>query len=125
MSYGGWVTTLSLPAVRMPGEQLQSGLARAAAGLAELRLAFLTLVSVLLARTLPAGTVARHAAVPVRRPVVRVVPAAAGLAGGDLLGGLGGPPPGGGLRLPSLRSLVLPAVLLAEFLTGVAIGYFT
>ena len=66
---------------------------------------------------------------PADRPVVRPVAAGAPRVDrAELLTG-GARPPQAGRSGPrrhlTLRDLVLPAVLLAEFLVGVAIGYFT
>jgi len=64
------------------------------------------------------------------RPVVRPVAAASGLASARaelLTGGVRAPRTGrsGPRRRLTLRDMVLPAVLLAEFAVGVGIGYFT
>ena len=146
VSYGDCVTTISLPSVRPPGERLHTALAYALAGLSRLQTALLTLLSVLLA---PRRSAAPADVRPlVARPVVQVVrlaPSGTSGQGAEVLTGLGG-----GLRMPTLRlpalripdlrlpslrmpslrvpglrSMVLPAVLLAEFVAGVLIGFYT
>jgi len=64
---------------------------------------------------------------PAARPAVRPVAAVPGAPGELLTGGVHAPQSGSSSprRRLTLRDVVLPAVLLTEFLVGVGIGYFT